>query len=331
MDRKKFIKSAIGIPIGGALTANILGPLTSNLFGNPATHRLFNTTANSTTNTFRMSNTPSISDLQALPTLPKAMPALFVGHGSPMNAIETNVFSRKWKQLGETLPTPAAILCISAHWETYGTKITAMDAPKTIHDFGGFPPELFAVQYPAPGFPTLAAATQELIKPNPLELDHSWGLDHGCWSVIRCMYPEATIPVLQLSLDVRKTPQQHLDFAKELIPLRKKGVMIVGSGNIVHNLGRVAWDRMNEPNFGFDWAEEARHAMKTKISAGDSVALSNPYQFGKAWELSIPTPEHYLPLLYTLGAQLPHETPAYFNDQCVLGSLAMTSFILGDA
>ncbi|MFN5888885.1 MAG: dioxygenase [Bacteroidota bacterium] len=171
----------------------------------------------------------------------------------------------------------------------------------------------------------------ELIKPNPIDLDHSWGLDHGCWSVIRCMYPKANIPVLQLSLDRNKSTQQHLDLAKELIPLRKKGVMIVGSGNIVHNLGRVAWDRLNEPNFSFDWAEEARAAMKSKISNGDSQALANPYQFGRAWELSIPTPEHYLPLLYTLGTQLPNETPAYFNDQCVLGSLAMTSFILGDA
>lgn len=331
MNRKKFIKSAIGIPVASALTANIAGPLTPNIIENPFFSWLFNTTSNPNNSSQNMINTPSLSDLQALPTLSKAMPALFVGHGSPMNAIETNIFSQKWKQLGETLPTPIAILCISAHWETYGTKITAMDAPKTIHDFGGFPPDLFAVQYPVPGSPTLASVTQELIKPNPIDLDHSWGLDHGCWSVIRCMYPKANIPVLQLSLDRNKSAQQHLDLAKELIPLRKKGVMIVGSGNIVHNLGRVAWDRMNEPNFGFDWAEEARAAMKNKISNGDSNALANPYQFGKAWELSIPTPEHYLPLLYTLGTQLPNETPAYFNDQCVLGSLAMTSFILGDA
>ena len=312
MKRKEFIRTGIGLPIAGAITHSFLGKSRFTWFSENSTPTL-----------------PHMIDLQSLPTLPHANPALFVGHGSPMNAIETNPFSKTWKKLGETLPAPVAILCISAHWETYGTKITAMDAPKTIHDFGGFPPELFAVQYPAPGSPSLATATQQLIQPNPLDLDHSWGLDHGCWSVIRCMYPKATIPVLQLSLDRNKSTQQHLDLAKELIPLRKKGVMIIGSGNIVHNLGRVAWDRMATPNFGFDWAEEARAAMKSKISSGDSKALSNPYQFGKAWELSIPTPEHYLPLLYTLGVQLPNETPAYFNDQCVLGSLAMTSFILG--
>lgn len=245
-----------------------------------------------------------------------------------MNAIESNAFSQKWKSLGESLPQPTAILCISAHWETQGSKITAMEAPKTIHDFGGFPRELFEVQYPAPGNPDLASYTQKIIQPNALDLDYSWGLDHGCWSVIRCMYPKANIPVLQLSLDRKKSPADHLHLANSIKELRNKGVLIISSGNIVHNLGLVAWDKMNVPNFGFDWAETARAEMKTKISSFDVKALSNPFQFGTPWQLSIPTPEHYLPLLYTMGTRIKDEQVEYFNDQCVLGSLAMTSFLL---
>ena len=273
-------------------------------------------------------NMNSLSQIWDLPNWDKPMPAIFVGHGSPMNAIESNVFSQKWKSLGESLPKPTAIICISAHWETLGSKITAMEAPKTIHDFGGFPKELFEVQYPAPGNPALADYTQKLVQPQPLELDHSWGLDHGCWSVIKCMYPQANIPVLQLSLDRRKSPSDHIHLAQSLTELRKKGVLIISSGNIVHNLGMVAWDKMNVPNFGYDWAETAREEMKNKISSFDVNALSNPFQFGRAWELSIPTPEHYLPLLYTLSAKMKDDHVEYFNDQCVLGSLAMTSFLL---
>ena len=259
------------------------------------------------------------------------MPALFVGHGSPMNAIENNVFSQYWKSLGQSLPTPTAILCISAHWETRGTQITAMSAPQTIHDFGGFPQTLFDVQYPAPGSPSLAVETQEILKPEPVGLTHQWGLDHGCWSILHVMFPQANIPVLQLSLDINKTPAQHHELAKQLVSLRHKGVLIVGSGNIVHNLGMIAWDKMSLPDYGYDWAIQARNEMKSYISDFNWKALSQASNHSREWQLAIPTPEHYLPLLYTLGAKLPNESPRYFNDQCVMGSLAMTSFILGDS
>lgn len=259
------------------------------------------------------------------------MPALFVGHGSPMNAIENNVFSQYWKSLGQSLPTPTAILCISAHWETRGTQITAMSAPQTIHDFGGFPQALFDVQYPAPGSPSLAVETQEILKPEPVGLSHQWGLDHGCWSILHVMFPQANIPVLQLSLDINKTPAQHYELSQQLVSLRQKGVLIIGSGNIVHNLGMIAWDKMSLPDYGYDWAIQARNEMKSYISDFNHNALSKASNHSREWQLAIPTPEHYLPLLYTLGAKLPNESPRYFNDQCVMGSLAMTSFILGDS
>jgi 4,5-DOPA dioxygenase extradiol len=274
--------------------------------------------------------TTSLASLLQQPTQSKPMPALFVGHGSPMNAIENNVFSQYWKSLGQSLPTPTAILCISAHWETRGTQITAMSAPKTIHDFGGFPQALFDVQYPAPGSPSLVE-TQEILKPEPVGLSHQWGLDHGCWSILHVMFPQANIPVLQLSLDINKNPAQHHELAKQLVSLRHKGVLIVGSGNIVHNLGLIAWDKMSLPDYGYDWAIQARNEMKSYISDFNHNALSKASNHSREWQLAIPTPEHYLPLLYTLGAKLPNESPGYFNDQCVMGSLAMTSFILGDS
>jgi 4,5-DOPA dioxygenase extradiol len=275
--------------------------------------------------------TTSIASLLQQPTQSKPMPALFVGHGSPMNAIENNVFSQYWKSLGQSLPTPTAILCISAHWETRGTQITAMSAPQTIHDFGGFPQALFDVQYPALGSPSLAAETAELLKPEPVELSHQWGLDHGCWSILTTMFPQANIPVLQLSLDINKTPAQHYELSQQLVSLRHKGVLIIGSGNIVHNLGMIAWDKMSLPDYGYDWAIQARNEMKSYISDFNHNALSKASNHSREWQLAIPTPEHYLPLLYTLGAKLPNESPRYFNDQCVMGSLAMTSFILGDS
>ena len=179
------------------------------------------------------------------------MPVLFVGHGSPMNAIESNEFTKKWQQVGASLPKPQAILCISAHWETEGTFVTAMAKPKTIHDFGGFPQALFDVQYPAPGNPSLALDTTKLVTSTKVELDHEWGLDHGVWTVVRHMYPNANIPVLQLSIDYGKPAQFHYDLGKELLALRKKGVLVIGSGNMVHNLGAVAWDKLNEPEYGY--------------------------------------------------------------------------------
>jgi 4,5-DOPA dioxygenase extradiol len=182
------------------------------------------------------------------------MPVLFLGHGSPMNAIEENEFVTGWRNIAKTLPKPNAIICVSAHWETRGTYITAMDKPKTIHDFGGFPRELFEVQYPAPGSPELARETKSIIKKTEAGLDERWGLDHGCWSVIKHLYPKADVPIIQMSLDYYQSPQYHYDLAKELSTLRWKGVLIIGSGNMVHNLGLVSWEKIDEPGFGYDWA-----------------------------------------------------------------------------
>lgn len=250
------------------------------------------------------------------------MPLLFLGHGSPMNAIEDTEFSRGWRNMGLSLPRPAAILCISAHWETRGTYVTAMEKPRTIHDFGGFPPELFAVQYPAPGNPALAAETRDMITTTEVGLDQQWGLDHGCWSVVRRLYPDADIPVLQLSLDYQQSPEYHYSLAKELAGLRKKGVLILGSGNMVHNLGIIDW---NHPDNGYDWAVEANTTMKKLITDGDHQSLIRYSSMGKAFQLSIPTPEHYLPLLYILGLKEDREEIAFFNDKTVMGSISMTS------
>ena len=256
------------------------------------------------------------------------MPVLFLGHGSPMNAIEDNEFSRKWEELGNILPRPNAILCISAHWETKGTFVTAMQKPATIHDFGGFPQALFDVQYPAPGSPDLAMETKNIITIAELGLDEKWGLDHGCWSVIRHLYPNADIPVIQLSLDYYQTPQYHYDLAKELSSFRKKGVLIIGSGNMVHNLGMVAWDKLNSLEYGYDWAIEANEKMKKYILSDDHKQLINFRSQGKAYNLAIPTPEHYLPLLYSLALKEEDEKVTFFSDKIVAGSLSMTSLII---
>jgi 4,5-DOPA dioxygenase extradiol len=253
------------------------------------------------------------------------MPVLFIGHGSPMNGIEQNEFSDYWKQLAKEIPTPKAVLVISAHWLTKGTRITAMDFPSTIHDFGGFPQELFDVQYPAPGDPLLAKETASIIHSTQVELDHDWGLDHGTWTVVRHMYPDASIPVLQLSIDYTKGPQYHYDLAKELYALRKKGVLIFGSGNMVHNLRMVAWNRLSEPEYGYDWALEMNNKFKQLIGNGEHDRLINYTKLGKEAELAIPTAEHYLPLLYTLGLKGKGENASFFNDKAVGGSLTMTS------
>lgn len=257
------------------------------------------------------------------------MPILFIGHGSPMNGIENNSFSRQWEKTAKGIPTPKAIIVISAHWLTNGTFVTAMDHPKTIHDFGGFPEALYQVQYPAPGDALLAAETKNLIASTNVGLDHDWGLDHGAWTVVRRMYPDASIPVLQLSIDYSKGAEYHYNLAKELAALRKKGVLIIGSGNLVHNLRMIAWDKMEVPNYGFDWAIEMHEIFKQKISAGDHKALINYESLGKSARLAIPTPDHYYPLMYILGLQQKQETPVYFNDQLVAGSLNMTSVQFG--
>lgn len=272
--------------------------------------------------TLAMSGTRAIlNSLKNLDEQDRSLPALFIGHGSPMNAIENNEFSQSWMKLGKELPQPKAILCISAHWETKGTKVTAMERPKTIHDFGGFPQELFDMQYPAPGSPDFARLTAEQVKKVHIELDDEWGLDHGSWSVLCRMFPLADVPVYQLSLDYTQPPQWHYDLAKELSGLRKKGVLIVGSGNIVHNLRLM---RMNNP--AFEWAAEFDSKIKNLILEKNHSDIINYDRFGTMANLSVPSNEHYLPMLYTLAQQQKNENVSFFNEQTVLGSVSMRSF-----
>ncbi|NRF38419.1 4,5-DOPA dioxygenase extradiol [Pedobacter foliorum] len=255
------------------------------------------------------------------------MPVLFVGHGSPMNGIEDNEFSAKWASMAQNIPLPTAVLVVSAHWFTKGTHITAMDFPKTIHDFGGFPQELFDVNYPAPGNPELATEAAGLIHSTHVGLDHDWGLDHGAWTVVRHMYPEANIPVLQLSIDYTKDARYHYELAKELQLLRKKGVLILGSGNMVHNLRMMSWAMIN--GGGYDWALQMNDKFKSLILNNEHQPLMNYQSLGKEAMLAIPTPEHYLPLMYTLGLKNDNEEISLFNDKAVGGSLTMTSVKVG--
>jgi 4,5-DOPA dioxygenase extradiol len=257
------------------------------------------------------------------------MPVLFVGHGSPMNAIENNEFTKTWEDLGKSLPRPKAILCISAHWETKGTFVTAMPKPRTIHDFGGFPKTLFDVQYPASGSPELAQTTKKLITKTNVVLDEQWGLDHGAWSVISRIYPNADIPVIQMSLDYEKKPDYHYELATELALLRNKGVLVVGSGNLVHNLRMVAWGKMNEPEYGFDWAIQANDKFKQLIQNENHKDLINYMALGREVQLAVPTPDHFLPLLYILSLTGKNEQISFFNDKPVMGSLTMTSLKIG--
>lgn len=261
--------------------------------------------------------------------LPKTplMPVFFMGHGSPMNGIEINEFSKKWAEIGARIPKPAAVLVISAHWLTRGTKVTAMDFPPTIHDFGGFPQALFDVQYPAPGMPALAHETSSLIKSANVVLDHEWGLDHGAWSVVKNMYPAANIPVLQLSIDYTKSAQEHFDMAKELMGLRRKGVLILASGNLVHNLRMINWEMMN--GGGYDWALEIDATFKSLILNKDHQPLINYESLGSAAQLAIPTAEHYLPLMYAIALQGDSEDVNLFNEKAIGGSLTMTSVQIG--
>jgi 4,5-DOPA dioxygenase extradiol len=257
------------------------------------------------------------------------MPVLFVGHGSPMNAIENNEFSQSWRALGKTIPVPKAVLCISAHWETRGTFVTAMANPPTIHDFGGFPKELYDIQYPAPGKPELANEVKDTVLKTEVALDEKWGLDHGAWSVIRNIYPEANIPVVQLSLNYDMTPQAHYSLAKELNSFRNKGVLIIGSGNIVHNLGRIAWDHAGDPEYGYDWALYANDIIKKLILSNNHKELINYQTLGREVQMAVPSPEHYLPLLYALALKEENEQISLFNDKAIMGSLTMTSLRIG--
>ncbi len=251
-------------------------------------------------------------------------PLLFVGHGSPMNAIENNSYSRTWKELGASIPVPSAILSVSAHWLTHGiTKVTSMPLPKTIHDFGGFPKELFDIQYPAPGAPDFARQTIQLLQNSHAETDLSWGLDHGTWSVLINMYPNANIPVYQLSIDYSKPPEYHFNLMKELQILRNKGVLVMGSGNMVHNLSRLQMD--GQP---YDWSIEFDTLMKGYIDKGDYQSVVNFQKTGKLAELAHPTFDHFLPLLYTLGLADNKDKVSYFNEGFDLGSISMRSLLL---
>ncbi|MCX6270847.1 MAG: 4,5-DOPA dioxygenase extradiol [Bacteroidetes bacterium] len=256
------------------------------------------------------------------------MPVLFVGHGSPMNAVEDNEFSRGWKAVAGKIPVPAAILCISAHWETKGPYVTAIENPGTIHDFGGFPQVLFEVQYPAPGNPALVQEIISMTRENAILPDQRRGLDHGTWSVLKNMYPKSDIPIVQLSLDYNKTPQAHYVLGKQLFQLRKKRILIVGSGNIVHNLSMVDWDMMDDG--GYDWALEADSRIKKLITEDKHTDLINYASLGKEVQMAVPTPEHYLPLLYILALKGARDKLSFFNEKAVGGSLTMTSLVVGD-
>ncbi len=252
------------------------------------------------------------------------MPVVFVGHGNPMNAIEQNAFHQSWEKLGQTLPRPKAVLCISAHWETNGVAVTAAPRPETIHDFYGFPRALFEVQYPAPGEPELAQRTAALLAGHDVRLDAERGLDHGAWSVLAPMYPEADVPIVQLSLDSRKPGLFHYALGQALAPLRDEGVLVMASGNVVHNLRLLNYHDPTPPA----WALEADAEIRRRIEVHDHGALIDYETLGEAVRQGIPTNEHYLPLLYALGLQEGRDALHFFNT-AVWGSISMTSVVLG--
>ncbi|MEQ1733478.1 MAG: 4,5-DOPA dioxygenase extradiol [Bacteroidia bacterium] len=294
MERKQFIKSAIG------LTAMIT-----------------------------LGGFKAISD--NLKEQGEEMPVLFIGHGSPMNAIEDNEFTLAWKAVAHTIPQPTAILCISAHWETKGTYVTAMPKPKTIHDFGGFPQALFDVEYHADGSLWLANETKKIVTSTSVGLDEAWGLDHGSWSVLKQLYPNADIPVIQFSLDYTKDAAYHYNLAKELAGLRKKGVLIIGSGNMVHNFQYANFRATKANPMVQDWAIEANEKFKELITANDFTSLVNYQTYSKALQLAAPTPEHYLPMLYAVALRGKNEKVSFFNDDFMGSSFSMTSFKLEKA
>lgn len=279
----------------------------------------------SATPLFMMNPIKALDDISAHFDKSDRMPVLFLGHGSPMNAIEENEFVVGFRNIAKEIPTPTAILCVSAHWFTQGTKVTAMQMPRTIHDFGGFPQELFQVQYPAPGSPALAKETSQILSPTLVELDEKWGLDHGAWSVIKHLYPQANIPVIQLSIDYTQPANYHFELAKKLSSLRQKGVLIIGSGNIVHNLRMVDFKNFDKDDYGYDWAREVRDKVNNYILDGNFNPLINYQTQGTAFQYAIPSPDHYLPLIYSLALKEKNETISLFNDKLMAGSLSMTS------
>jgi 4,5-DOPA dioxygenase extradiol len=253
--------------------------------------------------------------------MPDLMPAIFFGHGNPMNAIQQNDYTRKWGQIGERIPRPKAILCISAHWYVPGAAVTVSTAPRTIHDFGGFPKPLYEVQYPAPGDPALAQRVQKLLAPLPVVLDQSWGLDHGTWSVLCHVYPQADIPVVQLSIDETQPAAFHFEIGERLAELRAEGVLMVGSGNLVHNLHTYAWGKhMPEP---YDWAIRFENRAREILQSGEHQPLVNYEKLGREAMLSVPTPDHYLPLLYVLGSRAPGDRVEFPVEGVDGGSISM--------
>jgi 4,5-DOPA dioxygenase extradiol len=255
------------------------------------------------------------------------MPALFVGHGNPMNALNRNDWTRAWAGLGARLPAPRAVLSISAHWYLPGTLVTAMSAPRTIHDFGGFPRALFAVRYPAPGDPELARRVQELLRPLPVQADQGWGLDHGTWSVLCHMYPHANVPVVQLSIDETQPGRFHHEIGMRLRVLRDEGVLVLGSGDVVHNLHAYAWGR--HPREPYDWALRFEATVRRQLETRDTDALVNYMALGEDAQLSVPTPEHFLPLLYVLGASFPGEDLSFPVTGMDGGSVSMLAVQFG--
>ena len=255
------------------------------------------------------------------------LPTLFFGHGNPLNALEANPWTRRWETLGAALPRPRAVLVISAHWFVPGTRVTAMRAPHTIHDFGGFPRELFEVRYPAPGDPALAARVQELLAPLAVLADSTWGLDHGTWSVLRHLFPEAEVPVVQLGIDETQPPAFHYALGKRLQPLRDEGILVAGSGNVVHNLHTYAWGR--HPQEPYDWALRFEARVRERLAAGDHRSLVDYNSLGEDALLAVPTPEHYLPLLYVLGASVPGEWLGFPVEGMDGGSVSMLAVQFG--
>jgi 4,5-DOPA dioxygenase extradiol len=272
-------------------------------------------------------NRKAFTKLVSFTSMPNSdrMTVLFIGHGSPMNALEDNEFVQGFRNIAQTIPKPRAILCISAHWFIKGTRVTAMEMPRTIHDFYGFPKELYEQQYPAPGNPVLAKELQDLLQPTEVNLDKEWGLDHGTWSVLKHMYPLAEVPVLQLSIDYTQPTLYHFELAQRLQSLRGKGVLIIGSGNIVHNLRLVDFQNFEKDSHGFDWAVEARETINQYILDGNYQPLLDYQGLGESIRLAVPTPDHFLPLIYTLGLHKEGEKVEFFNDKLLAGSLSMTS------
>lgn len=255
------------------------------------------------------------------------MPAVFVGHGSPMNALSDNDWTRAWAQLGARLPRPRGVLAISAHWYVPATRVTASPAPRTIHDFGGFPRELFAVRYPAPGDPALAAQVQQLLEPLAVEADQDWGLDHGSWSVLCHVYPDADVPVVQLSIDETHPPAFHHALGLRLRALRDEGILILGSGDVVHNLHTYSWGA--HPREPYDWALRFEAHVRRGVESGDVDAVVNYLDAGSDAQLSVPTPEHYLPLLYVVGASFPGEAVSFPVSGMDGGSVSMLAVQFG--